>query len=536
MSSNAGKYGEDDNDAARSPDTTSPSVVRADGKRAEDYDEDVTSLKMPRAKNRPKTGNAGVVPDDKKPASKKPSPSTMPGAVQVEGDEEEAARQKAKADGLGLAPAYHPDTETSEISRSDATDVRLAAAAHTHEEDSKPKARDKKQAGPRAKTPGAITEDSKPAAVKKTDDDHDQGALSTTLGAAVAPGAARKKKGRRNRKDKGSNGDEATENSSTTGHSSPTNRETRNGGNINEDDYSDESTDDEEEASILPGATRVPGITSTAQPAARGFERVTAVQETAPETFQKDLVQAVAIDEDEENNRNLDFDPESADKVIEAVQVDGVEKKTGVMGFISRHPKMMGFVGVVVIIVTIVSIVYGLRAGNGPDNPDLTTDAIYQNGTARFQEGADLLQSLEVSTREDLLAPDRSTPQYLALTWLADEDGAQVELGASAVQRYVLAVLHFAAGGDGWFDSLNFTSSSNECEWNAVRAGGNFSGVKCNEEGFVTELVLGKISVALSVKTFWKLLLTIPSSRLSLLQTVITSLGCFRMNLASLHR
>lgn len=72
----------------------------------------------------------------------------------------------------------------------------------------------------------------------------------------------------------------------------------------------------------------------------------------------------------------------------------------------------------------------------------------------------------EISKLEDLTKP--GTPQNKAARWIADSDGLHVKIstGRSFLDRYALAVLFYALGGDGtWPSDLNFLSREHVCHW-----------------------------------------------------------------------
>ena len=98
-----------------------------------------------------------------------------------------------------------------------------------------------------------------------------------------------------------------------------------------------------------------------------------------------------------------------------------------------------------------------------------------------------------VSGKEPLM--DTSTPQYAALEWLADKDPAYWDLDTTPLEtitdRYIVSLVYFALGGEGWRVQHNFLSEGSICGWNDGGDGGAFEGVGC-ENGQVVELVLGK--------------------------------------------
>jgi hypothetical protein len=98
---------------------------------------------------------------------------------------------------------------------------------------------------------------------------------------------------------------------------------------------------------------------------------------------------------------------------------------------------------------------------------------------------AEILLQNEVVNAEAL--QDESSPQFLALRWLANNDPAVRDLDSMPtviiVERYVLAVLYFATNAEGGLNVLNFLTASSVCEW---------KGVVCNGYDLVVALLLGK--------------------------------------------
>jgi hypothetical protein len=98
---------------------------------------------------------------------------------------------------------------------------------------------------------------------------------------------------------------------------------------------------------------------------------------------------------------------------------------------------------------------------------------------------AKILLHNEVADAEAL--QDNSSPQFLALRWLANNDPAVLDLDSTStvilVQRYVLAVLYFAASAEGGLNVLSFLTTSSVCEW---------KGISCNGDELVVALRLGE--------------------------------------------
>ncbi len=99
-----------------------------------------------------------------------------------------------------------------------------------------------------------------------------------------------------------------------------------------------------------------------------------------------------------------------------------------------------------------------------------------------------LLLNHSVSSKNDLYNP--SSPQYQALVWLANQDGARLSVTSDTltevVDRYVLAAIYFA---DCCLNRTvsKFLSQQSICNWNDIDAsdalpglGANVFGVSCN--------------------------------------------------------
>jgi hypothetical protein len=98
---------------------------------------------------------------------------------------------------------------------------------------------------------------------------------------------------------------------------------------------------------------------------------------------------------------------------------------------------------------------------------------------------AKILLQNEVADAEAL--QDESSPQFLALRWLVNNDTAVLDLDSTPpvilVERYVMAVYYFASGAKGGLNMLNFLTASSVCEW---------KGVLCNGDDLVVALLLGE--------------------------------------------
>lgn len=111
-------------------------------------------------------------------------------------------------------------------------------------------------------------------------------------------------------------------------------------------------------------------------------------------------------------------------------------------------------------------------------------------GLARFDQLIGLLAQISDSSKFS----DTTSPQYEAAWWLATTDGLQLDFSTEAfdivAQRYILALLFFGLGGNGWESRKNFVSDIETCSW---------SDVTCNAEGLVIAVDLGSNDLAGSI-------------------------------------
>ncbi len=88
---------------------------------------------------------------------------------------------------------------------------------------------------------------------------------------------------------------------------------------------------------------------------------------------------------------------------------------------------------------------------------------------SRLESFRSLLMNYSVSSHDDLF--NQTTPQYQALTWLVNDDKANLSVSTVAsaneaiLYRYILAAVYFANGGVGWDFDCNFLSAESICDW-----------------------------------------------------------------------
>jgi hypothetical protein len=92
------------------------------------------------------------------------------------------------------------------------------------------------------------------------------------------------------------------------------------------------------------------------------------------------------------------------------------------------------------------------------------------------------------------LVSDPSTPQFAALSWLAESDPANLPLESTPLSvfqdRFILATLYFSTNGESWTNQYNFLSAADICDWNIGTLDGT-NGVSCDEVDQIS-IALGK--------------------------------------------
>lgn len=131
----------------------------------------------------------------------------------------------------------------------------------------------------------------------------------------------------------------------------------------------------------------------------------------------------------------------------------------------------------------------------------------------------DFLIDNSISDQDQLM--EQSSPQYQAANWIATQDGEFVEIPLDTlqdssthfIQRYTLATLYFALGGQRWRSSFEFLSATHECSWfEAVpdQAGEMYAvGATCNTNLQVQSLFIRKFSKNNEKRTsipYWELI------------------------------
>lgn len=118
---------------------------------------------------------------------------------------------------------------------------------------------------------------------------------------------------------------------------------------------------------------------------------------------------------------------------------------------------------------------------NFPTQSPVTADS-------RFGQLETLLTNSGITPSEKFT--DTESPQYKAAWWLASTDPSPLEIlkdpFEKVLQRYVMVLLWYATGGENWTDQNNFLGNLGVCQWQIA------SGARCNQEGLIIELDLGR--------------------------------------------
>jgi hypothetical protein len=142
-------------------------------------------------------------------------------------------------------------------------------------------------------------------------------------------------------------------------------------------------------------------------------------------------------------------------------------------------------IGLLAIIVA-VGVGVGVGVSNKPDEPTPSPPEPVTPRVEVFQEFLGPISGEQLN--------HTNSPQYQALTWLANDDTANMTIGvdseATIKTRYVAAVLYYAFHGDTWTTKYNFLSEKDSCAWNGKNSEDVEAGLLCSPEKEVEGLVL----------------------------------------------
>jgi hypothetical protein len=216
------------------------------------------------------------------------------------------------------------------------------------------------------------------------------------------------------------------------------------------------------------------------------------------------------------DNVVADVDAFVADTIVDATAVAVVMSEEEEEQFEQKRRKKYLCYGAIVCLIVALAVVVpvGIVVGGRSDNvivvenppsiaPTETPSAMPSSSPTSnlFSQFLDYLRTL--STSPVGLGNDTSAPQYMAAKWLVDDDAYSDSLlmeDSKTLQRYALATLYYATGGDNWKlcgkDSLTcgdtvWLTATDECEW---------FNLEC-EGGTITQISFGKKHVWCIVAT-----------------------------------
>jgi hypothetical protein len=164
--------------------------------------------------------------------------------------------------------------------------------------------------------------------------------------------------------------------------------------------------------------------------------------------------------------------------VDEVVEVDDVEGKRWKIIIVT-------FLLFVIGMATALSMLFTRERSNPADPPTMiatdspTTIPTDSPTMSRFSVMAHVIAS---SFQDDF---PNSPLQESVLNWLANEDPATLAVDTDStilLERYTAALFYFATQGDGWTFKTEWLTSTAVCSW---------SGLECNQQGFLATMDLG---------------------------------------------
>jgi hypothetical protein len=115
---------------------------------------------------------------------------------------------------------------------------------------------------------------------------------------------------------------------------------------------------------------------------------------------------------------------------------------------------------------------------------------------------------------------NQATPQWKALNWLVEDDGAQLEPRPSTLpiirERFALAVFYFSTNGETWGPRVSFLTEASVCDWQSLT-----EGVTCNSDGFVEEITLGVYIISPQREHLFRFFVVFQALRVCLLTVLL---------------
>lgn len=167
-------------------------------------------------------------------------------------------------------------------------------------------------------------------------------------------------------------------------------------------------------------------------------------------------------------------DPEQEDNLPEADQFDSIEAQKRRQQSRNRTKTYLGIGFVVGACLLLLIVVFAIRSGGSkseaPPSPALTEAPTGSPTMAPTSNLEGVLARLPPSTLQKIEESDES-PQAKALKWLQEEETYEYP-DERRIQRFALATIYYALGGENWFRVLKpgwLDHDLHECEWSFTK-------------------------------------------------------------------
>ena len=189
----------------------------------------------------------------------------------------------------------------------------------------------------------------------------------------------------------------------------------------------------------------------------------------------KEDVEKGSVVESETSRSSRGWVQDEADRPVQLTYQDGSK--------IKNRRRMVLAGGLCLLLVGLVTFLSVYLTTGGNDTPSYFPASTESSLTIRQQAMQDIL----VRITEPKVLEDETTPQYRARQWLFFGDNNEIEIEEPRIiQRFALAAIFFATGGeDSWTDAYNWLQG-NECD------GDFWHGLSCNPQGQVRAILFGK--------------------------------------------
>lgn len=235
---------------------------------------------------------------------------------------------------------------------------------------------------------------------------------------------------------------------------------------------------------VYPGAVAMPGVGDY-----ETRDSFAAPPMVEDQSGSNEPISAEVVDAEEEARRMQECVKKEVQQSLERERAER-EKNTAVAEVVSdpandnRCGSRMRWLAVFGVLLVVAAIVLGIMLPRALDeDPTPPPDTSEEPP----QDLADLLSSVSPDGGVALRTP--STPQYDALSWLAENANVDAYTDAVKIQRYALATFFYSAHGDDWTNNAGWLTETDECSWYTY-ANDDDATQFCSPGGEIVELVL----------------------------------------------